>query len=205
MSSNQIINPLFVPDTFYHIYNRGNNRERNFLKIPIINSFKSFFTNIHLIGSILAYCLIPNHFHFLIKTKSGINSDKNYKPDEINAPICEQFRKMFMRYSKSINVQEDRVGSLFQKNFKRKPVLNDNHLKLLVAYIHLNPLLHSITADFRNYKWSSYQSILSNKPSNLKRTELLEYFDGKDEFIKYHKNYKENKEIHNLIEMDYEI
>ncbi len=86
----------------------------------------------------------------------------------------------------SVNKQQKRNGNLFQSNFKRKIIDNDNYLKQVVYYIHANPLHHSITIDFIKYKYSSYKKILSTKITRLRRREVLEWFNGRKGFIKYH-------------------
>jgi REP element-mobilizing transposase RayT len=78
-----------------------------------------------------AYCLLPNHFHLLIRAVApdALPEEKRQVVSgsrrlvEANQIISEQFRRFFLSYSKSINAQEGRTGSLFEKNFKRKPKL----------------------------------------------------------------------------------
>ena len=74
-------------------------------------------------------------------------------------------------------------GHLFNRPFKRLEVKDNAHLTQLFVYIHANSMKHGITKDFINYKWSSYQAILSNHPTNIKREEVLNWFGGKDRFI----------------------
>jgi putative transposase len=164
--------------TFYHIYNRGNNGENLFYRE------ENYFYFLHRFDQYLspyidvyAYCLLPNHFHFLIKTKERneiaehlLCHQKGLKKLE-DAPtiISEEFRRFFLSYAKSIKIQEGRTGSLFEKNFKRKMIADDKHLLWAINYIHRNPETHGITNNFSDYRHSSYQSILSNGQTKLKR------------------------------------
>ncbi|HYK55978.1 MAG TPA: hypothetical protein VEV15_05830, partial [Flavisolibacter sp.] len=155
---------------FYHIYNRGNNgepiffQERNYTYfLNKLNDYVGSYLNFY------AYCLLPNHFHFLVQIKKL----KEISPELLQLPsgnktlnnletiVSEQFRRFFLSYSKSIKVQEGRTGSLFEKNFKRKQITNDQHLDWLVNYIHRNPETHGFINDFRNYSPSSYKSFLT--------------------------------------------
>ncbi len=167
----------FVHDTFYHIYNRGNNSENIFFnEANYIYFLKQYIKYIDEFVDTYAYCLLPNHFHILIKIKPELEINPTFNISNIDCAITEQFRRLFMSYSKAINKQEKRKGSLFQRNLKIKPVLHINHLILLISYIHTNPIHHKYSHDFINYRWSSYKSILGDKSTRLKRAEIIELF-----------------------------
>ena len=165
----------FYTNQYYHIYNRGNNGEKIFYSSAnytfFLKRFDHYFSDI---VETLAYCLLPNHFHFLIKVK---NKDI----------ISENFKNFFISYSKAINIQEQRTGSLFQKRFKRKILEDKSSILSAILYIHSNPSHHNIRKDYINYSYSSYKSILSEKETKLNRKEVLEIFDSRDNFIKLHK------------------
>jgi putative transposase len=189
---------LLVPNTFYHIYNRGNNKEKIFYKD---SNYLFFLSNIdkYLSGysNLFAYCLIPNHFHMIIKTLSEDEVNTKAKvSDESNTLeygtiIGEQFRKLFMSYTKAINKQENREGSLFKKLYQRKPITSEEYLIRSVIYVHLNTVHHKITRDFENYKWSSFNKILNKMKSNLQKEEILEMFGGKENYISIHREERE--------------
>ena len=94
-----------------------------------------------------------------------------------------------MSYSKSINKQQNRTGSLFRKNLKRNPIKSNFQFVTTVMYIHCNPKHHGMTNDYLNYEWSSYNRILDNKKSKLKKSEVLGYFDTKENYTYMHENY----------------
>ena len=101
----------FYPNTFYHILNRGNNREKIFFNdqnyLYFLKKFDYYLCDYL---EVFAYVLIPNHFHFLIRIKQIEDFDE----------LALQFRKFFISYSKSINKQQNRSGSLFKKISKEK-------------------------------------------------------------------------------------
>jgi hypothetical protein len=83
-----------------------------------------------------------------------------------------------------------RTGSLFQKNFDRNRVSDENYLRNLVLYIHLNPVKHGFTDDYSGYKHSSFQPIMSGESTELKRGELFRLFDDRDNFLYCHDHRK---------------
>lgn len=181
--------PPLTPGSCYHIYNRGNNRENLFYKhenyLYFLRQY-NYYLNDYL--ETFAYCLLPNHFHLLVRVK-----DPNHIPSlsdlECISPaetVSDQFRKLFMSYAKAINKQENRTGSLFQKNFKRKLVENERYFTRLIYYIHANPQLHDIHPDFTNYPYSSYESLLSFKPTKLQRDETMAWFGDRDACRTFH-------------------
>ncbi len=169
---------VLVEDSFYHIYNCGNNKENLFIVEKNYAYFLSL-TKKHLVNtcSILAYCLLKNHFHFVVKTKDKVSSKQ----------ISQSFYNLFNAYSKSINKKYGRSGSLFKDRFSRIKLDNETYLKQLILYVHLNPRHHKFIDNFRNYKHSSYHSILSDKPTSLLREFVLNIFNDKQNFIDAHK------------------
>lgn len=86
----------------------------------------------------------------------------------------------------AFNKQQNRIGTLFQTPFKKALVDNDQYLTQLVYYIHANPQLHGLINDFRDWNWSSYNKILTDNVSQLKKNELLEWFGSKKEFVNFY-------------------
>jgi REP element-mobilizing transposase RayT len=131
---------VLVEDSFYHIYNCGNNKENIFIEEQNYDYFlKLAKKHLFKTSDILAYCLLKNHFHFLIKTKENSSSKE----------ISQSFSNFFNSYSKSINKKYGRSGSLFKDRFSRIRLENEEYLKNLILYIHLNPTHHQFVADFR--------------------------------------------------------
>lgn len=99
--------------------------------------------------------------------------------------VSEQFRRFFMSYTKAINKQEGREGSLFRKYFRRKLVDEQDYFQNLVWYIHHNPTEHALVDDFTSYDWSSYQAILEPENAWLAADKLLHTFGGVPAFIQF--------------------
>lgn len=172
--------PLYL-DSYYHIYNRAVGKEKLFYKdinySYFLNKFKYYLRQY---VDVFSYCLLPNHFHFLIKVKE-------------NNPqiVSKHFRRLFISYSMSINKQENRTGNLFIKNFKRRLIDDENYLISVIRYSHLNPVHHKLKSDYGNYSYSSYRTIISNSTTTLKRENVLGWFSGKERFIEFHEEGKE--------------
>jgi REP element-mobilizing transposase RayT len=182
----------FEPGYFYHVFNRTNNREPLFRKPENYRYFlEKYKAYLFPWLDTYAYCLILNHFHLLVRIKDETDLLPLLKEEDRVSPdfhelVRQQFRKFFIAYSKAFNKQEQRYGNLFQRPFKRTLIQNEGHYAHAVFYIHANPVKHKVAADFRNYPYSSYQSLLSDKPTLLKRQELLEWFGGRDAFVLFH-------------------
>lgn len=168
---------------YYHIYNNCNNSERMFFEernyAYFLGKFKqhiSDFVNVY------AYCLLPDHFHFILYIK-----ELDIRIDEGKRRIVSQaFSNFFNSYTKSVNIQERRSGNLFNRPFKRTLINNENYLKDLICYLHKNPMHHGVKTDYRNYMWSSYRDILDNKSDFIRSNEVLNLFSGPDNFKESH-------------------
>ena len=204
------------PGYFYHIYNRGNNRENLFYKPGNYIYFLKKYD--HYLNDYLetyAFCLLPNHFHLLVRAKElrdlpGFENHTSGRIKREDNPagllpharkdlpglkdlegllptlISKQFSKFFNAYAKAINKQQNRVGSLFQKNFKRIRIENRKYLTNLIYYIHANPQIHKLTDDFKNWPYSSYGKFLEAKKTHLPKEEVLNWFGSIEEYKTYH-------------------
>lgn len=196
----QIIDPL-VPVQFFHIYNRGNNRENIFLEEKNYFYFLELFGNyISKIADTFAYCLLKNHFHFLVWLKELVSFEKSN--DTSSRSLSQPFSNFFNAYAKSINKQYHRTGSLFQARFGRRRVKTEQQLAYLIYYIHFNPQKHEFVNDFRKYQFSSYNSIISDKPTHLVRDQVIGLFGNKLEFIHFHDTIQDLTVIQDLITDD---
>ncbi len=177
---------------FYHIYNRGNNKENIFLCDANYEYFlKKYYKYLNNFVEVYAYCLMPNHFHFLIKVKKYVKYDKTESTSKTTLrPIVKAFRDFFIVYSKSFNNMYSRTGSLFQYKFKRKVITDINYFIRVIAYIHNNPVRNKLCEKVSDWKYSSYSAIISNKKTSVKRNDVLEFFgNSKKEFEEYHEFY----------------
>lgn len=142
-----------------------------------------------LLVEILAFCLMPNHYHLLIRPKK-----------EVSVPNF--IKKVNGGYAKYFNNKYQRNGALFQGKYKSVPIKNEAHFIHLPYYIHLNPLdlitpkwreRNILTSDvnkigkfLENYRWSSYLDYTGKKnfPSVTQREFLQEFLGGPEEYKK---------------------
>jgi putative transposase len=184
----------FLPGEYYHIYNRGINGENIFKEEKNYAYFLQLYTkHIPAVADTYCYCFLKNHFHLLVRINDAPLTDSK--------PPHRAFGNLFNAYAQAINKVYGRTGSLFERPFKRRIVLQESYFTWLVWYIHHNAQRHQLTPDFRTWPHSSYQSVISEKPTLLKRNELIGWFDNIDYFIKYHQ--QQNKDIHDVI-IEYE-
>lgn len=190
-------------DTYYHIYNRGNNRENIFIEERNYEHFLNlYFKYIDPIAETFAYCLLRNHFHVSLKTKTEeeiVETLNNKDPKGLLRPLgsdklgpgylSKKFSDFFNAYAKAINNAYGRTGSLFQHPFGRVPITTDRQFWNVIAYIHQNPQKHKFVKDFREWKWSSYGILLAEKPTKLKREIVLDWFGGKASYLKLHEQW----------------
>ena len=112
-----------------------------------------------------------------------------------------------MSYSKSINKYAKIEGSLFRKNFRRKPIHTMAYFLGCIAYIHRNPAHHGFTMDWKDWKWSSYGRILLPNITHLNKNTTLDAYGSVNDFIVYHDEYDKYKkdEAHWAIENEDEV
>jgi len=201
-------------NTYYHIYNRGVNGEDIFVQERNYDLFLRLFEK-HLkpVVDLFAYCLLKNHFHVSIRVKSeeeikktlrvstphlkqkyntqvsSASSDENLKGKPLGSHyVSDQFSNFFNAYAKTINKAYGRTGSLFQHPFGRVLITTDRQFWNVIAYIHQNPQKHGFVKDFRDWKYSSYDRILTptGKPTFLKRGEVMKWFGTREDYLLLH-------------------
>jgi putative transposase len=194
-----------VSGNYYHIYNRGNNGIDIFFENENYNYFlKLFHQYIHPIAETFAWCLMKNHFHFLVYIRNenqvlidSLEYSTVEKPKFLDA--SKQFGHLFNAYTQAINKRYSRTGSLFEKPFERKRLTSQKYLQNLIYYIHNNPVHHGFTKTANEYPWSSYDSVLSEKPTKLKREEVIAIYGSKENFISYHDGEQDLETIFDII------
>lgn len=167
----------FYENGVYHIFNRGVEKRNIFLddqdkgiflyylfvylgdpeevkmrypNIPIRLQIKNLNTEVEL----LAYCMMPNHFHLVLK-QSSIDG------------ISKLMKQLTNAYTKYFNDKYKRVGGLVQGRFKAVEVENEEQLVHLSRYVHLNPLIAGLVDHLVDYSWSSYRYYLSLQASSF--------------------------------------
>lgn len=132
-----------------------------------------------------AYCLMPGHFHFLVRVKDSVLESEEREGRALT-PLEKAFRDFFISYAKGINRRYHRTGSLFQYKFKRKIVSDDAHQMRLVTYIHRNPIRAGLCSALVDWIYSSYRAIIGAGPTSVQRETMLDWLGGRENFIAAH-------------------
>ena len=146
----------YQPGHFYHIYNRGAHRLPIFREpenyLFVIQRLKKYSRQYNL--TVIAYCLLPNHYHLLIR-----------QDDKHPASLLPQYT--FNSYSKAYNRRYHHSGTLFEGNFKAKPVQDEAYLLTLCRYIHTNPVKHGLVSQIEAWPYSNYPEWIQARPGSL--------------------------------------
>ncbi|MBL8029912.1 MAG: transposase [Candidatus Doudnabacteria bacterium] len=204
----------FAPKACYHVFNRGVGKmdifkdEDDFkfflyrLKENLFPLKNMPFAEKNLGGSyirkslpadaftLLCYCLMPNHFHLLIRQNGDTEISK------LVSKICTS-------YSKYFNKKYGRVGHLFQDAFKSVLIKNDSQLAWLSAYIHQNPKVSGIVESLKKYQWSSYLDYLGVRNGTLCEKKFIldmQSSDGYESFVENsYERIRERKDLEKLL------
>ena len=173
---------------YYHIYNRGNNREDVFIQERNYAYFMNlWWKHTSYIAETYAYCLLKNHFHALvcINKQEDLTGSENPSGLKIKQP-SQYFSNLFNAYARGVNIATGRTGALFERPFERIAVTDEAYFLRLVVYIHQNPQKHKFVDDFRAWQHSSYHDLIADTPTRLQRERLLALFGSKADFIRIH-------------------
>ncbi len=175
------------PGHYYHIYNRGNNRENLFREPRNYHFFLlRYLEHVSPFADTLAYCLLINHFHFIVKIRCHV--DGLHPPLEVNPKSASRaFANFFISYARSFNNLYDRTGALFQRPFGRREIKSPEALRKALLYVHANPMKHGFTEDFASFKWSSYRTLDNYWSTFLDRDSVMDLMGGRDQFRLFHK------------------
>lgn len=187
-----------TPGDYFHVYNRGNNKETIFKThenyIYFLKLWKKY---IEPVAETFCYNLLPNHFHFFIRIRdtpkdlTGSPKDPTGFENLLDPNgISQHFSNLFNAYTKAINKRFERTGSLFQERFRRKEITSDSYYSSLIGYIITNAVKHGLSKKTADYRYSAYASLLSTGITLLLRNEVMDWFGGKEAFIEFIKNYE---------------
>jgi putative transposase len=212
-------NVSFAPGEFYHLYNRGTEKRNIFSgrsdyeRFLALLYFSNSTTSVHIsnqqqnnqgrtlielftdvergtpLVDLIAYCLMPNHFHLVVREiKDG--------------GVSRFMQKVVTGYTMYFNIRYERSGALFQGKFKARHIRNDNYLKYIMAYVHLNPIKlfdakwkeqgmrdqRRAKVYLGDYRYSSYLDYMGEKRVQnivLNQHALPEYFETPKSFKEY--------------------
>lgn len=194
------------PEKIYHIYNHGNADDNLFRTdenyLYFLRKYKQL---IYPMVNTYAFCLMPNHFHFLLKVKDEnslikLESFSNLTGLQVEKRIIKQFGNFFNGYSKAFNKMFGRKGKLFLLPFKRKPVANSVHFLNTWKYIHYNPVHHGFCA--QPIAWP-FSSIHDYNLKNSDRVALAEAQRNSDSILKFGAANEFRPDWNDFIDIDY--
>jgi putative transposase len=163
---------MLSPNQLYHIYNQGNNRQKTFFDddnyIFFLDKVRKY---IFPCADIFGYCLMPNHFHFLIRTNEASCVIKKVGAIEMPA-LVNGFRNLESSYAQAINKRFKRTGSLFRQKTKFKYIKDDYNAVFCLHYIHQNPLKAGLAVKLEEWRYSSFAGYCEYRKGNLLTSEF---------------------------------
>lgn len=200
------IEKTYAEDSFYHVFNRGVEKRNIFIEDIdykyFLHLFERYLNNEKKLDKyyreapsysenieLVAYCLMPNHFHMLVYQK-----DKD--------AMQKFMRSIGTAYSMYFNKKYKRVGNLFQDRYKAVLINDNSYFAHISRYIHLNPL--DIKKDFRLYPYSSLNAWIEDtqRPNWLKPGRVQCQFKNSADYLDFLESYKEIKADLDIIKKD---
>jgi len=194
---------LLRPENYYHIYNHAVGKENLFEKeadyVYFLSGMKKYFPPV---CDILVYCLMPNHFHLVVRIKEHQVIQDYFTPltkgcytiaeliqqdhEHLSLRISQVYSNFFNAYAKHYNLVKTGTGTLFKRAFRRIEVKDLEYLRRLICYVHQNPVSAGFVLKPEEWKYSSCLSFFSEKPTLLPREEIIQLFDDLENFKQCH-------------------
>ena len=194
------------PNSSYHIFNHANGFENIFTEDENYRFFIEKYQQYILpIAETYAYCLLPNHFHLVVRIRrrevleevfrnfksTNFSKVQNFGKVEVTDNMIEyyiskQFANLFSCYTQSFNKVNKRRGSLFLKNFRREPIEDKAYFLNAVIYTHRNPVHHAFCDRYTDWSYTSFCEIKERNSQIIEVDKLLRMFGGRDSFIDLH-------------------
>lgn len=161
----------FYAGEYYHIYNRGNNRQHIFFDRENYLFFLQRMRRYLLSNSvvIVAYCLMPTHYHLIMGVKQTSEVLETSEVSEVSTRMMQ----LAVSYTKAINERYQRVGALFQGQFQAVRVDRNEYLLHLSRYIHLNPVTAGLAKRPEDWEFSSYREYIGLRNGTLPEPEIV--------------------------------
>ncbi len=146
----------FTRGQYYHIYNRGAGKGPIFFDDGnyeyLLQLVKRYYQKHS--ATVIAYCLMPNHYHFLLR-------------QETDEPLSKFIGVLFNAYAQALNIQQGRTGTLFEGRFRHKCVDKWEYLITLCRYIHRNPVKAQLVSRPEGWLYSNYQEWIGSRDGEL--------------------------------------
>ena len=163
-----------IPNEFYHIYNRGNNKQRIFFADANYLFFlKKVRDQLSPVCKIISYCLMPNHFHFIIMATDKSIAERSSFGGKPMQEFPYRVGILLSSYSQAINKQNKTTGSLFQQKTKAKILMErigeqyENYLVNCFHYLHRNPKVSNLVKHLDQWPYSSYMDYAGLRNGSL--------------------------------------
>ena len=192
---------IYVEDAYYHIYGRGHNKSNIFRDkddfAVFLNLFKRYLSNTPTTDKkgreypwlqpeieLLAFCLMPNHFHALVYQS---------KPEA----MTKLFKSVITTYGMYFNKKYKLVGPVLQSRFKASMIDKDAYLMHISRYMHLNP------KNYRTWAFSSLPYYVGHRRAEwLKPERILGLFDNQKDYMDFLRDYEDYKQTMDQIKQE---
>jgi REP element-mobilizing transposase RayT len=179
----------FTQGQYYHIYNRGAGKGKIFFNDGnyqyLLRLVREGYQKHG--ATIIAYCLMPNHYHFLLRQDSDV-------------PLSKFMQVLFNSYVQALNLQQERTGTLFEGRFKHKRVEKWEYLIVLCRYIHLNPVKAGLVTRPEDWVYSNYREWTGMRESEfVDKAFVKDHFASADEYVKFVNDVQDEKKSYEKI------
>ncbi|MGD8856335.1 MAG: transposase [Chloroflexota bacterium] len=175
--------PTYTAGHYYHFYNRGAHRLPIFREADnylfILGRIKRYLRQLEL--TIIAYCLMPNHYHLLVRQEG-----------QHAAGLLPQ--RVFNSYSKAYNKRYGHSGTLFEGHYEVVETASEAHLRHLCRYIHANPVKDGLVTELAAWPYSNYlEWVAKRKGTLVDRDFVAELFGSPDDYVEFLTDYLEGR------------
>jgi len=180
---------IFVQGGYYHLYNRGADRQLIFRSDEnyrfLLKRVKNYADE--WLVSVIAYCLMPNHYHFVLRQDG-------------DSPLSNFAQAVFNSYTKAFNKMYDRSGTLFEGPFQAIAVTEEVYLTHLCRYVHRNPLEAHLVVNPNDWPYSNYSEWIDQREGTLVDREFVrDRFATPEAYIKFVMEYEPPERLERIV------
>ena len=166
----------YYKNTYHHLYNRGANKEKIFFGaeeyIYFLRRIKYYKEKFYI--NILAYCLLPNHFHLFVKQQTEKFTISQFTSSLLNS------------YTKAVNVKHRRSGTLFESKTKSKEITDESYFKWIIKYILENPVKGNLAREIDDWEFSNAKDLLNVRAGTLSDIkEVKSFFQSEKQMVSF--------------------
>lgn len=180
---------VFTQGQYYHIYNRGAGKEQIIFNEGnyeyLLRLVKRYYQKLG--ATVIAYCLMSNHYHFLLR-------------QETDEPLSKFAGVLFNVYAQAVNLQQGRTGTLFEGRFRHKCVDKWEYLVTLCRYIHRNPVKARLVSKPEDWLYSNYREWIGLRNGDLKDAVFIQdHFPNPEEYVSFVNDVEDEKKSYEKI------